>query len=134
MDYENKFEDVLGFTKQTEILLTGLGGGPEVIKEFRKRNISTDELAELNEIDLITLGMFSLSTRFIYCNFNKPCLIVLNILYIRIRIQYFSIYFLDCNKKIFSLKGADYNLITRILTELKTALKKPNENLSLQHR
>lgn len=57
MDDENRFEDVLGFTKQTETLITGLGGTPDVIKEFRKRNISTDELSELTEFDLIKLGI-----------------------------------------------------------------------------
>ncbi|XP_033219515.1 uncharacterized protein LOC117174471 [Belonocnema kinseyi] len=85
MDDENICEDVLGFTKQTETLIKGLGGTPDVIKEFRKRNISTDELSELTEFDLIKLG-------------------------------------------------ADYTLITGILTQLKNVQRKSSENLTLQHR
>lgn len=52
-----RFEDILGFTRQTETLITGLGGTPGLIEEFRKRNISTDELTDLTEYDLIALGM-----------------------------------------------------------------------------
>ncbi|XP_012274194.1 uncharacterized protein LOC105696354 [Orussus abietinus] len=48
-------EDPLGFTKQTALLLKGLGC-TDLIPQFKKRNISTTELSELDEEDFITLG------------------------------------------------------------------------------
>ncbi|XP_067204469.1 uncharacterized protein [Linepithema humile] len=49
------FVDPLGFTKQTEILLCGVGA-QNLIQEFKKRNISTDALHKLTKEDLEKLG------------------------------------------------------------------------------
>ena len=67
MDDDHRVEDVLGFTRQTEMLLTGIGAPPDVIKEFRKRNLSSDELSQLTEFDLVKLGI----TQFLY--FSNFC-------------------------------------------------------------
>lgn len=45
----------IGFNKQTESLLCGVGG-KNLIKEFKKRNISTDALHKLTKEDFIQLG------------------------------------------------------------------------------
>lgn len=45
----------LGFTKQTETLLYGVGA-QDLIKEFKRRNISTDALHKLTKEDFIQLG------------------------------------------------------------------------------
>lgn len=67
------FEDILGFTRQTETLITGLGGTPDLVEEFRKRNISTEELAELTEYDLINLGAdYSFISSFLKQMKNTP--------------------------------------------------------------
>ncbi|XP_019885147.1 uncharacterized protein LOC109610477 [Camponotus floridanus] len=47
--------DPIGFNKQTETLLYGVGG-KNLIKEFKKRNISTDALHKLTKEDFIQLG------------------------------------------------------------------------------
>lgn len=47
--------DLIGFSKQTEALLCGLGG-KNLIKEFKKRNISTDALHKLTKEDFVRLG------------------------------------------------------------------------------
>ncbi|KMQ90536.1 synaptogyrin-2 [Lasius niger] len=44
-----------GFNKQTEALLCGVGGN-NLIKEFKRRDISTDVLHKLTEEDFIQLG------------------------------------------------------------------------------
>lgn len=67
------YEDILGFTKQTETLITGLGGTPELVEEFRKRNISNEELSELHEYDLIALGKYT------HVYFQKPFFHLLNL-------------------------------------------------------
>jgi len=45
----------IGFNKQTEALLCGVGG-KNLIKEFKKRDISTDALHKLTKEDFIQLG------------------------------------------------------------------------------
>lgn len=45
----------IGFNKQTEALLCGVGGN-NLIKEFKKRDISTDALHKLTKEDFIQLG------------------------------------------------------------------------------
>ncbi|TGZ38131.1 Synaptogyrin-2 [Temnothorax longispinosus] len=47
--------DLLGFTKQTETLLRGVGAH-DLIKEFQRRNISTDALHKLTKEDFVQLG------------------------------------------------------------------------------
>lgn len=47
--------DPLGFTRQTEILLRGLGA-TNLIKECKRKNVSTNVLHKLNKEDFITLG------------------------------------------------------------------------------
>lgn len=44
-----------GFTKQTETLLCGVGAN-KLIKECKKRNISTDVLHKLTKEDFVQLG------------------------------------------------------------------------------
>ncbi|XP_046426111.1 uncharacterized protein LOC124182636 isoform X2 [Neodiprion fabricii] len=48
-------EDVLGFTNQTAVLLSGMGA-KELVPQFRERNISTEMLANLTHDDLVLLG------------------------------------------------------------------------------
>lgn len=51
----------LGFNKQTEALLRGLGGY-DLIKEFKRKDISTDVLHKLTKEDFMQLGnMFTLT-------------------------------------------------------------------------
>lgn len=45
----------LGFNKHTEALLRGLGGS-DLIKEFKRKDISTDVLHKLSKEDFILLG------------------------------------------------------------------------------
>ncbi|XP_050453864.1 uncharacterized protein LOC126852762 [Cataglyphis hispanica] len=45
----------LGFSKHTETLLRGLGGS-DLIKEFKRKDISTDVLHKLTKEDFIRLG------------------------------------------------------------------------------
>jgi len=47
--------DLLGFTKQTETILYGVGA-QNLIKEFKRRNISTDALHKLTKEDFVQLG------------------------------------------------------------------------------
>ncbi|XP_076392089.1 synaptogyrin [Megachile rotundata] len=54
----DSYYDSFSFNKQTATLLRGLGI-PELIPEFRKRNISTDILHELSTQELILLGVDS---------------------------------------------------------------------------
>jgi hypothetical protein len=46
--------DPLGFTKEVELLLTGLGCSD--VTGFKKRNVCLDDLKHLTEEDLIILG------------------------------------------------------------------------------
>lgn len=45
----------LGFNKHTEALLRG-SGGSDLIKEFKRKDISTDVLHKLTKEDFIRLG------------------------------------------------------------------------------
>lgn len=45
----------LGFNKQTEALLCGVGGN-NLIKEFKKRDISSNVLHKLRKEDFVQLG------------------------------------------------------------------------------
>lgn len=47
--------DLLGFTRQTEALLRGVGA-ENLVKECRRRNISTDALHKLTKEDFVQLG------------------------------------------------------------------------------
>lgn len=67
--------DFLGFTRQTETLLRGVGAH-DLIQEFKRRNISTDTLHKLTKEDFIQLGntliltTAFLSTHSVYRDFN----------------------------------------------------------------
>lgn len=50
------FNDYLGFTKQTALVLRSLGGN-NLIKPCEERNISTSELHKLTKNDFIQLGI-----------------------------------------------------------------------------
>ncbi|XP_046746815.1 uncharacterized protein LOC124411624 [Diprion similis] len=49
------YEDVLGFTNQTAVLLCGMGA-KKLVPQFREMNISTEMLADLTHDDLVLLG------------------------------------------------------------------------------
>lgn len=56
MDPRRGYEDVLGFTNQTAILLCGMGA-KDLVPTFKERNVSTVMLAELTVEDLKLLGI-----------------------------------------------------------------------------
>ncbi|KAK0087528.1 hypothetical protein PV325_000778 [Microctonus aethiopoides] len=55
MNYQNE-DDYFAFTKQTAMILEGLGIG-DLIPQFKYRNISTQALSQLSKDDFITLGV-----------------------------------------------------------------------------
>ncbi|KAL0106532.1 hypothetical protein PUN28_016315 [Cardiocondyla obscurior] len=60
--------DFQGFTKQTEVLLRGVGA-QDLIDEFKRRDISTDALRKLTKEDFIHLGnrLFSMKNCIVFC-------------------------------------------------------------------
>lgn len=58
--------DLLGFTRQTETLLCGVGA-QSLIKEFKRRNISSDALHKLTKKDFIQLGNMVYFDNCVYC-------------------------------------------------------------------
>jgi len=59
--------DLLGFTRQTETILYGVGA-QNLIKEFKRRNISTDALHKLTKEDFVQLGnTFIVTTTSLFC-------------------------------------------------------------------
>lgn len=61
--------DPLGFTRQTEMVLRGVGA-QDLIKEFKNRNISTNQLHRLTKEDLVILGnLFTLTVFYFFMIF-----------------------------------------------------------------
>ena len=64
MTYYRGNYDSLGFTQETEALLTGLNCTN--LKGFKKRRINLDDLRKLTDEDLATLGKYLLLCYVIY--------------------------------------------------------------------
>lgn len=60
--------DLLGFTKQTEMLLRSVGA-QHLIGEFKSRNIATNALHKLTKEDFIRLGNVSVTQSCTYILF-----------------------------------------------------------------
>lgn len=69
--------DFSGFTKQTATILCGIGA-KDLIREFRKKDLSTSALFKLTKEDFMQLGNISISTIILLSYFEQQVLYALN--------------------------------------------------------